>query len=77
MKKKEFKKKLSLNKQTISNLNQNDLSKIYGGDGPIVTIAGHTCVNTRCPAHCPIPGITASKDTKCLFCEVYDTALEC
>lgn len=40
MKQKKFNKKLSLNKEKISSLNSNAMSKIKGGDGTIEETAG-------------------------------------
>lgn len=49
MKAKNFKKKLTLNKKTIVNLEKQTMSKIYGGDPP----TNITCV-TRCIRRCAI-----------------------
>lgn len=54
MKKQKFNKKLSLNKETISNLNRNEMNDLKGGEGHAAT---RTCVEhclSRVPRHCPL-----------------------
>jgi hypothetical protein len=48
MKAKKFNKKLSFNKQTVSNLNFNQMSDIYGG----ADTEGLTVCETRCATNC-------------------------
>lgn len=59
MKTKSFEKRLSLNKNTIVNLNGETLHNIRGGGE---TIDGMTCMT--CPPGCPNP----TEDTLCDAC---------
>jgi len=66
MKKVKFNKKLQLNKETISNLNNDQMNQLQGGTSltkALTYCGGRTCINwgatclTNCPAQC-IPPLT-------------------
>ena len=64
MKKIKFEKKLSLKKESISHLNDEQLNKVNGGDGPFSWFCTRKCPTRDCtqadvtcdPAGCPTQG---------------------
>jgi len=63
MKQKQFAKRLSLNKNTVANLNQKEMNRLLGGEtGDIDCL---TIDRTICVTNCPCPTI---RITKCGGC---------
>jgi hypothetical protein len=57
MKSKKFIKRLMLNKKTISDLNNQEMGKVYGGEPPSIVHGPFTCYS-MCPSViycCPDP----------------------
>jgi natural product precursor len=61
MKHKEFNKKLSLRKTTISNLNRDEMNRVFGGDSNPCAFTPGCPPSVGCPisgASCPCPSTT-------------------
>lgn len=72
--KKQFGKKLYLNKATVAHLNDSQLDDAKGGTRPTVTCGGATCpcYETYAYEHCPLtsnpakyPGLCATEIDQC------------
>ncbi len=71
MKKVKFNKKLQLNKETVANLNNEEMKNLKGG-GPITIINCQTvlticasCINTNCGGACSDPCWSAQGSCHC------------
>jgi len=64
MKQKQFAKRLSLNKNTVANLNQKEMNHIFGGETEIDCL---TVDKTICVTNCVCPSI---RETKCGDCTI-------
>lgn len=65
MKTKKFNKKLGLNKSTVANLNNSEISKVYGGAETLYPACVPTVDITRCVTDCCLETM---KLTRCIDC---------
>ena len=64
MKKIQLNKKLQLNKETVANLNNDQMNNINGGG--VFSWFGATCQQTLCKdAKCTVVGVTCGSNTQC------------
>ena len=61
MKTKKFNKKLDLNKSTVVNLNNNDISKVYGGAVTEYPACIPTVNVTKCATNCNLETVKPSR----------------